>query len=115
MSATPSTQWINSSQRNPCPICGRTKDGDCRISSDGQQVICHHPKDLKSGEVQNGWAFTGNSSDGRGGHFTPDKPKAKKSQIRRKVLPFKRPAAPVPIAGPIELAPIDAVLPKGSP
>lgn len=115
MSATPSPQWINSSQRNPCPICGRTKDGDCRISSDGQHVICHHPKDLRPGEVQNGWAFTGYSTDGRGGHFTPDKPKDKKPKIRRKVIPFKRPAAPAPIPGPIEQASIDAVLPKGSP
>jgi len=115
MSATPSTTWINSSQRNPCPICGRTKDGDCRISGDGQHVICHRPKDLRPGEVINGWAFTGNTSDGRGGHFTPDKPKDRKPQIRRKVIPVKPPAAPAPIPGPIELAYIDAVPPKGSP
>jgi len=32
-----------SGQKSPCPICGRTKDGDCRILSDGR-VFCHTAK-----------------------------------------------------------------------
>jgi hypothetical protein len=68
-----------SSKRNPCPVCGRTKDSDCRTSGDGLEVICHHPKDHRRGEVITGadglaWAFTGNTKDGRAGHFTLDKP-----------------------------------------
>jgi CRISPR-associated protein Cmr3 len=111
MTAAPSSGWIYSSKQNPCPICGRTKDGDCRISTDGQQVVCHRPKDLRRGhDVMNGWAFTGNTSDGRAGHFTIDKPKNSSGPAR--VLPF--PGAriqatspspePSPITGPIELA-----------
>jgi hypothetical protein len=68
-----------SSKRNPCPVCGRTKDSDCRTSGDGLEVICHHPKDHRRGEVITGadglaWAFTGNTKDGRAGHCTLDKP-----------------------------------------
>jgi hypothetical protein len=75
------TAWIYSSKNNPCPICGRTKDGDCRISSDRLEVICHHPRDCRPGEVVRGlgddrpWAFTKNTSDGRAAHFTIDKPR----------------------------------------
>lgn len=67
------------SKRNPCPICGR-QDGDCRISDNGEQVICHHgsshhpPTGLRSGEVITGkdgnpWASVGITSDGRGSVF----------------------------------------------
>lgn len=65
------TRWIPSSKRNPCPVCGRTKDGDCRISSDGRRVLCHHPKPDKPGQTKIGkdgqtWAFLGNTEDGDG-------------------------------------------------
>lgn len=93
-----STAWLPSSKRNPCPICGRTKDGDCRISRDGQQVICHHPKDYRPGEVVNGWAFTANTKDGRGGHFTPDKPREGSSRSQEPE-PFAFTLARLPEAG----------------
>ena len=69
---------IVSSRRNPCPVCGRTKDSDCRMSSDGLEVICHHPKDHRAGEVITGadegaWAFTGNTRDGRAGQCRVNK------------------------------------------
>jgi hypothetical protein len=67
-----------SSKPKPCPICSRTKDGDCRISPD--LVICAYgnthspPSWMRLGEVieRNGqaWAYT---SDGRGATFTADK------------------------------------------
>ncbi|MCT0212414.1 MULTISPECIES: AAA family ATPase [unclassified Synechococcus] len=95
---------IPSSTRHPCPVCGRTKDGDCRIGAIGETVICHHPKDLKPGEVSNKiWAFTGNTSDGRAGHFTRDKSREKDSRgvsIRADQKRVK-PLAPAPnIDGP---------------
>lgn len=68
----------SSNRRNPCPICGRTKDGDCRISAD--LVLCHRgathhpPTDLEVGRsIVNGWAYTGESKDGRAATFTPHK------------------------------------------
>ena len=81
-----------SSKANPCPICGRTKDGDCR-TRDGL-AICHrgsthHPSEgLQSGDVVDGndgqrWAFTGDTADGRAATFTIDKPRAGTSQPRR--------------------------------
>lgn len=116
MAATPTTRWLPSSKRHPCPICSRTKDGDCRISAEGDQVLCHHPKDYRPGEVIDGWAFTGNSSDDRAGHFTLHKPIEVPSRPLRKVVPLRpRAPKPAPITGPITLATITPVPPKGSP
>jgi hypothetical protein len=113
MAATPSTRWISSSKTNPCPICGRTKDADCRTSSDGLQAICHKPKDYPKGEVVNGWAFTGNTKDGRAGHFKPheDKSRDKSRPSGRKVIPLRRAPQPAPITGPITLATIQEIAP----
>ena len=64
---------LPSSKRNPCPICGRCSDGDCRIGP--ELVLCHHgaslgPPELRRGETMQGndgqtWAFTGFSTDQR--------------------------------------------------
>jgi hypothetical protein len=105
MVATPSTQWIPSSRRNPCPVCERSKDGDCRISPEGDRVICHHPRELRPGEVVNGWAFTRNTSDDRAAHFVLDRPREASSRLR--VVNGRKPApvsTPVSITGPITLA-----------
>jgi hypothetical protein len=67
-------RWNPSSKRNPCPICGRTKDGDCRIRHDGEMVFCHRgksqgpPERLRVGDVLTDadgrtWAYTGDSRD----------------------------------------------------
>jgi hypothetical protein len=67
-------RWFPSSKRNPCPICGRVKDTDCRIRQDGQMVFCHRgksqgpPERLKVGESVTDsegriWAYTGDSRD----------------------------------------------------
>lgn len=110
-------QWACSSRRKPCPICKRVKDGDCRISTDGLQVLCHHPKDLKPGVVMNGWAFTGNCSDGRCGHFTLDKPADLRPRASsRKVVPLRVASAPASTDGAIEIARIpEERAPQGSP
>jgi hypothetical protein len=110
--------WQPSSSRNPCPVCKRTKDGDCRISTDGTRVICHKPREHRPGEVIDGWAFTGNTSDGRAGHFILDKPREDQRHGLKVVRPRKqqpRTPKPAPITGPIVLARIEPVKPKGSP
>jgi hypothetical protein len=87
MSTSHSQGWIRTSPSNPCLICGRDdRDGDCRTNADGIRVICHYgstfapPQDLRPGGVVPGkdgqqWAFTGATKDGRGAHFTLDKPR----------------------------------------
>lgn len=121
MVASPTTRWLESSKRNPCPICGRVKDGDCRVDVDGVQVICHHPKDLRpspegipgvDGQL---WAFTGNTSDGRAGHFKLHEPLKADQKVSRKVIPLRQKPRPAPITGPITLATIEPVETKGSP
>jgi hypothetical protein len=65
-----------SSKRNPCPVCGRTKDGDCRISD--EIVLCHNNLGHRPGQVFDvdgkRWAYTGAAEDGRCGVFKPDRP-----------------------------------------
>ena len=109
-------RWINSSKKNPCPICGRTKDGDCRISADGQQVICHRgsthgpPDDLKpspdpiTGRDGKHWAFTHNND--RGAHFKLDQPLNERAPTPAPMAElFRVPAAsPARITGLITLA-----------
>ena len=72
---TGSTQKLtNSSKSNPCPVCGRTKDGDCRISHDGGMVLCHNNFDANSNP---NWHFTGQSKDGRCGVYVFKEPTVK--------------------------------------
>jgi len=124
------TRWINSSKRNPCPICGRTKDGDCRTGGSGadRRVICHKATDHRPGDVIEAsgvsWACTGPTADGRAGHFKIDEPKA--SSAGNTVRPFAWDdaaarkadtiqAVPVPLNAPV-LARADApIQPAGSP
>lgn len=66
-------KWQASSKTRQCPVCGRTKDGDCRINTDGR-VKCRHDKPYAIGEVVTGldgcqYGFTGNGE--LGGHFKP--------------------------------------------
>lgn len=48
-----------SGPKHPCPACGRTKDADCRFTSD--LILCHTGTDLKPGECitidSAPWAF----------------------------------------------------------
>jgi hypothetical protein len=100
---------LPSGRRNPCPVCGRTTDGDCRIGVD--VVLCHHgktaapPDALAIGEVIKGWAYTGESSDGRCSVFTRHKPSAAlqcdsaaKVRPRRQRQPRRITLAMLPIA-----------------
>ena len=62
-------KFISSGQRNPCPVCGRIKDGDCRMN--GEIVLCHTYQDFHKGETLRGWdgedwACVGTTSDGAG-------------------------------------------------
>lgn len=86
MTAAPSRTALTPSCRaTPCPICGRSKDGDCRISP--EQVLCHHgsshhpPEGLKPGEVITGrdgqqWAYCKDSADGLWATFVLDRPRS---------------------------------------
>lgn len=97
--------WNSSSRRHPCPICGRDRDGDCRLKADGSQALCHYgnsftpPTGLKPGDVIDGqdgqrWAFTGDSADGRAAHFTPDKEREATPRRAVSVGPARKAAAP---------------------
>jgi putative DNA primase/helicase len=84
-----SAKLLPSSKRNPCPICGRTKDGSCSVGD--SLVFCHHgashhpPQGLRTGDTLTGgdgetWAYTGEASDGRTARFALNKPLAREHQ-----------------------------------
>jgi hypothetical protein len=52
---------IYSSKKNPCPVCGRTKDADCRISTDSVFVLCHTHQTKTDVE---GWIWRGECQKG---------------------------------------------------
>ena len=91
------TKFTPSGKNNPCPVCGRVKDEDCRISP--ELVLCHKNTDHKVGDVIDGWAFTGVSSDGRTGKFTPHKPLEKHPET---FLATPRPNAPSVFTGTVK-------------
>src|SRR4028118_2347491 len=89
----------NSSKSNPCPVCGRTKDGDCRISHDGKMVLCHQNFDHAKTLQPDLWHFDKSSSDGRCGIYifkeeaeniqpATKKPKRKKKELSPAPIPL---------------------------
>lgn len=104
----PVSEWLPSGRSNPCPVCGRTKSGDCRTSP--ELVLCHygtthHPpvgirvKDVIPGHDGQRWAYTGDSKDGRTAKFTVDKPRNGAPARPSKVVPLLRTA---PTAAPAQ-------------
>lgn len=71
---------IPSGAANPCPICGRDTDGDCRLGE--TKILCRYgssfqPPNVKRGQVTTGsdggaWAFTGDSACGGWAVFVLD-------------------------------------------
>ena len=76
-------KFTYSSPKTPCPVCGRTKDSDCRWNA---EEICHcrtYAKEhLGMGEVIHGndgrqWAYLGDSDGGRWAMFKPHEERRK--------------------------------------
>jgi CRISPR-associated protein Cmr3 len=63
------SDFSTSSKTNPCPVCGRTKDKDCRISRDGKLVLCHQNFNHTNTKQPDLWHFNGETSDGRCGKY----------------------------------------------
>lgn len=81
-----SDNLIRSSKNNPCPVCNRTKDSDCRWYSDGETVLCHTFQDGVGTYDESNWYYKGQS--GIWGKFVlkaeekfvkPQRPKSTKS------------------------------------
>src|SRR4028118_1393656 len=90
---------VSSSKSHPCPVCGRTKDGDCRISHDGKMVLCHQNFDHAKTLQPDLWHFDKSSSDGRCGIYifkeesegiqpVAKKPRAKKKELLPVTIPI---------------------------
>jgi hypothetical protein len=93
------SDFSTSSKTNPCPVCGRTKDTDCRISRDGKMVLCHQNFDHTKTHQPDLWHFDKPSSDGRCGVYV-FKEKEKTESIQptaRKSRAQKKEYQPTPI------------------
>ena len=91
-------RWSRSGKRNPCPICGRTKDDKCGFKNDTIHCYCgvsNSPPDLKLGGIiqinygsTRDWALVKKNAGFSGNHciFIPNKPLDKtKPLIKKKV------------------------------
>src|SRR4028119_2399836 len=92
-----------SSKSNPCPVCGRIKDGDCRISHDGKLALCHQNFDHAKPQQPDLWHFNGSTSDGRCGIYIFKEERESIQPVPRKLRAKKKEFLPVPI-------PLDAKL-----
>jgi CRISPR-associated protein Cmr3 len=63
------SDFSTSSKTNPCPVCGRTKDKDCRISRDRKLVLCHQNFNNTKTKQPDLWHFKGETSDARCGVY----------------------------------------------
>ena len=63
------SDFSTSSKTNPCPVCGRTKDKDCRISRDTKLVLCHQNFNHTKTRQPDLWHFKGETSDARCGVY----------------------------------------------
>jgi len=99
------SNFSTSSKTNPCPVCGRTKDGDCRISRDGKMVLCHQNFDHTKTQQPDLWHFDKPSSDGRCGVYVfKEKEKTESIQpIARKLRTQKKQYQPTPIPSGVKL------------
>jgi predicted P-loop ATPase len=107
----------NSSKSTPCPVCGRTKDGDCRISHDGKMVLCHQNFENAKTQHPDLWHFDKSSSDGRCGIYIfkeeseSTQPTAKKPRAKKK----KYPPALIPIGAKLLRLPAPGQSPQPEP
>ena len=96
---------LNSSKSNPCPVCGRTKDGDCRISHDGKMVLCHQNFDHFKTQQPDEWHFDGSSSDNRCGiYIFKDKTASETNKSYRGQVSGRRPTKRISKPKPVSIA-----------
>ena len=57
-------KFIASSKRHPCPVCDRTKDGDCRSLEADNLVLCHSYLQADSEGESRGYRFLHATKDG---------------------------------------------------
>lgn len=70
------SKFTYSSRKSPCPVCGRTKDADCRWDEKLLHCRTYAKHHLNRGEVIRGhdgqrWAYLGDSDGGRWAMFRP--------------------------------------------
>ena len=93
-------RWTRSGKKNPCPICGRTKDDKCAFKSDTihcyDGVTNYPPRNLKLGGIvqinygsTRDWALVKKDAGFSGNHciFIPNKPLDKSKPLIKRHIP----------------------------
>jgi len=122
------SNFSTSSKTNPCPVCGRTKDTDCRISRDGKMVLCHQNFDHAKTLQPDLWHFDKPTSDGRCGVYvfkekektesiqpTARKLRAKKKENQPTLIPLGAKLLRLPAPGKPPRAERPKYIPPGVP
>ena len=87
-------RFTQSGRRNACPICGRTKDDDCRWND--EVILCHTGTDLKPGATvtvgDKEWAFIHHKGgfSGMAAVFHPHRPLERAATKPRRIIRTKR-------------------------
>ena len=103
-----SGRFTYSSPKSPCPVCGRTKDSDCRWDDKLWHCRTYAKETLTRGEVIRGhdgqqWAYLGDSDGGRWATFRPHEERYdRKPSLTsfNKSSPAKQPPKPVSAPSP---------------
>lgn len=90
-------KFTPSGRGNPCPMCDRTHDGDCRITETGM-VLCHTELNgVKKGErhPERPFIYCGHSDEAQGfgtwkpEHLCEDKPQKAKRKAQYREFPYR--------------------------
>ena len=92
------SKFTYSSRRNPCPVCGRVKDSDCRWDEKLLHCRTYAKTHLRRGETVQGsdgqqWAYLGSSDGGRWAMFRPHQER-RYGRKPKLTSPVKRPTTP---------------------
>lgn len=101
--------WRNSSQRQPCPMCGRDHSGACSIHQDGDSVWCCHGETRSAPDCsKRGEEVTGNDGRTWGYVRTEDHDSFGERSLFVLHKPKPKPSPPTPPMGGEPFIPPDA-------
>jgi hypothetical protein len=101
--------WRNSSQRQPCPMCGRDHSGACSIHQDGDSVWCCHGETRSAPDCsKKGEEVTGNDGRTWGYVRTEDHDSFGERSLFVLHKPKPKPSPPTPPMGGEPFIPADA-------
>ncbi len=99
------SEFISSSKDNPCPVCDRTKDGDCSMTADKGLVLCYtEGKNGSPAQSANGYYFNGKYSDSYHGANACAQYTSRPKQSSTRAQPFVKTKSPKEMTRAVQLS-----------